>query len=99
MRVSTINLLTFILCSFGLTQILVYGKIFDKIRPKHYLFHCPMCMGFWSSFVIWLISPLTTLFIFDQNLTTGLLLACLGSGSSYVLCQLFDDDGFNIKMK
>ncbi len=28
------ELLTFILCAYGLTQILVYGKIFSRLRPK-----------------------------------------------------------------
>ena len=44
------ELITFILCAYGLTQIVVYGKIFNKIRPTKgragELFRCPMCMGF-----------------------------------------------------
>ena len=28
------ELLTFILCAYGLTQILVYGKIFSRLRPN-----------------------------------------------------------------
>jgi len=45
------ELLYFILCAHGLTQILVYGKIFDRIRPTKgklgELFQCPMCIGMW----------------------------------------------------
>ena len=48
------DLLYFVLASYGLTFILVYGKIFEDIRPeKDYtkkwntLFHCPLCVGFW----------------------------------------------------
>ena len=50
-----LELLTFILCAYGLTQIVVYSDmpILKKIRPpkdwgKGYgkVFHCPMCMGF-----------------------------------------------------
>jgi hypothetical protein len=28
------DLLYFILCAYGLTQIIVYGKLFERIRPK-----------------------------------------------------------------
>lgn len=90
------NLLIFILCSYGLTSILIYSKIFERIRPKHYFFRCPQCVGFWVSCFIWLISSQTTLFIFDYNLITGFLLSCLGSGTSYVLCMIFDDKGIKI---
>jgi len=41
-------LLVFILACYGLTNILTYGKIFDKIRPKEHFFHCSMCVGFWE---------------------------------------------------
>ena len=48
------ELLYFVLASYGLTFILVYGKIFEDLRPpKDYskkwntLWHCPLCIGFW----------------------------------------------------
>ena len=45
------ELLYFILAAYGLTQILVYGSIFNGWRPTEgklgELFKCPMCMGFW----------------------------------------------------
>lgn len=97
------DLLIFILICFGLTQILVYGKIFDKIRPKTgklgELFSCPMCLGFWVGFFIWLVDSFTTLFTFDKNIVTGLLLSCLSSGTSYVLCTLFGDHGLQVVHK
>ena len=65
------NLVWFILCAYGLTQILVYGSIFDKIRPKKTwlngfgeLFHCPMCMGFWVGALLVGINGVTGLFTF-----------------------------------
>ena len=43
------DLLYFVLAAFGLTQILVYGTIFDSIRPSTgklgELFRCSMCLG------------------------------------------------------
>ena len=91
------SLLTFVLCAFGLTQIIVYGTIFDRIRPTNgwlgCLFNCSMCVGFWSGLFLWGINDFTTLFIFDNSILTGFLLGCLSSGTSYVLCQVVGDEG------
>jgi len=91
------NLLMFVLCAFGLTQIIVYGTIFDRIRPSSgwlgCLFNCSMCVGFWSGFILWGINGFTTLFIFDNSILTGFLLGCLSSGTSYILCQIVGDEG------
>jgi hypothetical protein len=84
------DLLFFILVCYGLTQILVYGSIFNKIRPRHHFFHCPMCMGFWVGvFIYWLFNP------FDP--TYGFAYGCLSSGTSYALCQIFGDEGINFR--
>ncbi len=88
------SLLYFILASWGLTQILVYGTIFNKIRPKEgffgELFKCPMCVGFWVGILHWL-------FFFD--LDCGILQAgFISSATSYALCMLFTDFGINIKI-
>jgi len=95
------ELLTFILVAYGLTQILVYGSILNSIRPTKgklgELFHCPMCMGFWVGFFLCVISPFTPLFTFEPNFVTPVLLGCLSSGTSYILCQVFDDEGIKIK--
>ena len=95
------ELLTFILVAYGLTQILVYGSILNSIRPTKgklgELFHCPMCMGFWVGFFLCVISPFTPLFTFEPNFITPILLGCLSSGTSYILCQVFDDEGIKIK--
>ena len=87
------ELLYFILCAYGLTQILAYGSVFDKIRPKHHFFHCPMCMGFWVGTFLVGINSYTELFTFDNNIINYFLLGCLSSGTSYVLCTLFGDNG------
>ena len=91
------ELLTFILCAYGLTQILVYGKIFSRLRPKKgklgELANCPMCMGFHVGWILMLLSPFTELFSFDNNIINYFLLGCLSSGTSYVFCTLFGDNG------
>ena len=83
-----------------MTQILVYGKIFDKVRPTKgwfgQLFSCSMCMGFWVGVFLWLTNDLTTLFTFDYSIVTGLFLGCVGSVVSYLVDAVFDDHG--IKM-
>ena len=88
------NLLLFILCCYGLTQILVYSTLLSHIRPKHHFFHCPMCVGFWVGALLLFLNPFTELFTFDVTLINSLLLGWLSSGTSYALCMLISDGGF-----
>jgi len=97
------ELVTFILAAYGLTQIVVYGKIFNKIRPSKgklgELFKCPMCMGFHVGWVLMILSPFTELFNFDVSLTNFFLLGCLSSGTSYILNMVFGDEGIKHEHK
>ena len=97
------ELLAFILCAYGLTQILVYGHVFEKIRPKKEwlkgfgrLFHCPMCMGFWVGVFLWGINGFTELFTFEYNFANLLICGWLSSGTSYIFNVLFCDNGIQI---
>tara|TARA_B100000212_G_scaffold333424_1_gene302873 strand:+ start:92 stop:388 length:297 start_codon:yes stop_codon:yes gene_type:complete len=94
------QLLYFSLAAAGLTQILVYGKIFDKIRPTQgwmgQLLSCPMCTGFWSGLFLWSVSPWTELFTFDISLVTAMSMGCIGSLVSYIFGVTFSDFGINI---
>ena len=49
------TLITLIFASYIITQILVNGSIFDRIRPKYKFFHCRLCVGFWVSIIVCLI--------------------------------------------
>ena len=93
------NLVHFVLASFGLTLILVYGQIFNRIRPSYHFFHCPMCIGWWSGVFLWAINGFTELFTFDNSVIDYFLLGCLSSGTSYVLCTLFGDNGVKHEYK
>jgi len=53
-------------------------------------------MGFWVGLLLWSINPYTQLFSFDYSPITAFLLGCVGSGASYILTALFDDDGFQV---
>ena len=92
------DLLYFILTSFGMTQILIYGKIFNKVRPEHHFFHCPMCMGFHVGWILWSLNTYTELFTFDYSLVTAFALGCVSSAASYVLSMVFGDEGINLKI-
>ena len=100
---SFMNLIIFVLVSYGLTQILCYGKIFDMIRPTKgklgELFSCSMCMGFWVGILIWFLCPLTLLFTFDNSLVTGFCLGCISSGTSYFLDKIVSDEGLRLEIK
>jgi hypothetical protein len=95
-------LIPFILTCYGLTQILVYGTIFDCIRPKEgllgELFKCPMCVGFHVGWLMALLFGISNLFNIQTNIIDIFILACISSGSSYVLCSLFTDFGINFKI-
>ena len=91
------ELIWFALASYGMTQILCYGKVFDFMRPDYYFFHCPMCIGFWVGVFLWGVNNFTELFMFEVNLANLLLCGWLSSGTSYILCQVFDDDGIKIR--
>lgn len=92
------QIITFCLVSFGMTQILVYGKIFDEFRPDSDVFRCTMCLGFWVGLALWLFSDFTNLWSFGYSPITGFSLGCLSSGVSYVLSETFSDKGLNIKI-
>lgn len=91
------ELLTFILAAYGMTQLLVYGSIFDEVRPTKgwlgKLFSCPMCMGFHVGWILMLLSPYTELFNFDVTSINYLILGSLSSGTSYILNMIFSDEG------
>lgn len=91
----------FCLISYGLTQILVYGKIFDPIRPKTgwlgQLLSCPMCTGFWVGLFLWSTRHHTELFTFDDSFITGMLLGFAASAAAYIGNMIFGDDGLKIE--
>ena len=97
------ELIWFVLAAYGLTQILVYGSIFNKIRPSKSwlkgfgeLFHCPMCMGFWVGMFLCGINGFTELFTFDYSIANLLICGWLSSGTSYIFNILFCDNGIQI---
>ena len=97
------DLLYFILAAYGMTQIIVFGSIFNKIRPPKSalggfckLFHCPMCMGFWVGVFLFGINDCTELFTFEYTIANALICGAIGSASAYVLNMVFSDDGIQI---
>ena len=95
------ELLHFILCSYGMTYILIYGSIFNPVRPNKgklgELFKCPLCMGFWVGVFLWSVNHFTELFTYDYNLINALLLGSLSAGTSYFLSMILDDFGLKFR--
>ena len=96
------DLVYFVLIAFGLTQILVYSKLFEDIRPSKEkfkgFFHCPMCVGFWVGALLFGINGYTELFTFDYNLVNFFILSCLSSGTTYLLTMFLSDNGFRLEI-
>ena len=89
-----------------MTFIIVYGSIFDGIRPKKdpnrkwtILLNCCLCTGFWSGIFLWSINGYTELFTFDYSLINAYLCGCISAGTSYLLSMLVDDYGFRNGVK
>ena len=100
------NLLAFVLTAYGMTFIVVYGKIFEDIRPKkdysrkwNTLFHCPLCMGFWCSLFLFCINGQTELFTFDYTIANFFICGWISAGTSYLISMLVDDFGLKIPRK
>tara|TARA_Y100000114_G_C11757950_1_gene327945 strand:- start:397 stop:699 length:303 start_codon:yes stop_codon:yes gene_type:complete len=96
------ELLYFILCAYGMTFIIVYGSIFNSIRPTKgklgELFHCPLCIGFWCGVFLWSINDLTELFNYDYNLANAFIMGCVSAGTSYFLSSVIEDNGFSVNI-
>ena len=85
------ELIYYILVGYGLTQILVYGRLFDKIRPKNNFFNCPMCIGFWVGLFLGIVGSLFGIFGWNFGFLESIALGFLNSGTAYILCTTFDD--------
>jgi len=91
-----LSLIYFILIAAGMTWILVYGSIFNRIRPNKKFFKCPACIGFWVGLFLVLTNQTHTLFNYSIDLFTMFFMGCLSSFTSYVLCRVFSDEGIRI---
>jgi hypothetical protein len=99
-----VDLLYFILASWGMTQILVYGSIFEDARDwiveksdwLGTLINCPMCTGFWAGAFLFGINGLTELFNFEYNIANLFILSCVASATSYALNVIVSDSGIKI---
>ena len=98
-----LELFWFCLAAYGLTQIIVYSKIFEPIRPKFGwwgdLFHCPMCIGFWVGTFLFGVNYNTELFTFEYSLGNMFCLSCLGAGTTYILSMIVDDFGLRVSSR
>ena len=97
------ELLYFILTAYGMTYILVYGSIFNSIRPKNgklgELLHCPLCTGYWCGVFLWSVNGLTELFNFEYNIINAFICGCISAGTSYFLSMILNDFGLKINKR
>jgi len=101
--ITMLQLLWFILASYGLTYLVVYASIFNSIRPSKEwlngfgkLFHCPLCFGFHAGWILFLLSPYTELFSFRQSIANFFICGWTSAGTAYFLSMLVNDEGLRI---
>ena len=94
------QLIIFVLICYGLTLILLYGSIFNSIRPTTgtlgELFKCSLCTGFWAGIIVLFISQDSQLITYELNFVNCLLLGWLSAGTSYFLDMIVDDFGLKL---
>lgn len=97
-----VEYLIFILCCAGLTQILCYASILDKIRPTRglfgELFNCSMCVGFHVGYIVFFAFWICNVILFPSLYIGMLVFAFISSYTSYVLDKIFCDEGIVIKI-
>ena len=98
------ELLYWTLASFGLSNIIVYGKIFEKQRNWitenstffGSLLNCIMCFSFWSGFLLSLIYSPSNALLFNFNTSLPLILlssfidGLYSSGSVYLINTIIE---------
>lgn len=91
-----VQVVIFILTCYGLTGILAFGHILEKIRPRKRFFHCPMCIGFWVGVTIFSIFWINGWEMFPSPWWGVLVYGSLSSGTSYFLHMIVGDDGLTL---
>jgi hypothetical protein len=94
-----LNLLILLLASVGMTLIVVFGKIFDSIRPQTPPWNCTLCMGFYCGIIVNFM-----LYYMDMSLFPSVIFGCTLAGfisslMSWVVSSIIDDSGLAIKVK
>lgn len=97
-----VNILLFILSCAGATQILCYGSILDKIRPKNgilgELFRCSMCVGFHVGYIQFILFWISGVLLFSNFYIGVFVFALVSSYTSYICDKLIGDEGIMIKI-
>lgn len=93
------SLLIYLLAVSGATQIIVFGRIFERIRGDSKFLKCPQCVGFWVGLIFAVFSKYSLLFNYSQSFYDIFILSCIGSLVSYVTYVIFGDDGININIR
>ena len=86
--------IVFVLTCYGLTGVLAYSHLFEKIRPDRRFFHCPMCLGFWVGLAIFSIFWFSGWKLFPEFYFGLPIYGFLSSGTSYFLHMIVGDSGF-----
>ena len=96
-----ISLFIYTLSVYGISWIIVWGKIFENIREKlskytflEGLLSCIVCTSVWVSVIIGLISKYTTILshnVVIQNPLDAIILAGYSAATTWIIASLLDD--------
>ena len=97
------DLLWFALACYGMTYLVVYASLFNRIRPSKEwlggfgkLFNCTLCFGFHAGWFLFAINKWTELFTFEYTLANLFICGCVGSGVSYILSMIVGYEGIRL---
>lgn len=88
-----IDLICFVLCCYGMTEVICFGSIFDKVRKvlSWKFLKCPLCVGFHVGYINFFLFYLAGIELFPSFFIGWFIFACISSGVSYILSVSFKD--------
>ena len=90
------DLAIFCLTTIGLCQIIMYGKIFDAIRPKWQMLKCALCTGFWIGATVFAMMSYAGFKLCDDFIVGLFLFGWLSSAINYAYDAVIGDFGLKI---
>lgn len=97
-----LQILIFSIICYAITSILLSSNIFKKLHKKtgSKFFICSLCVGFHIGYIVFLLFNISNIpiIIFGNGFLSYIFAGFFSSGSTYLLYNLIDDEGFKISL-